>query len=325
MDLRIKIDRQNFALSSMNTLITGGAGFIGFELLSQWPEPLRSQVVVADFDEVRLRKAKEKFKINSVLGDVTDVRFMAEIVEKYKVSKIIHLAANSDIKNGSTNSNLDFRNTLMSSLALAEIIKHFPISRVLFSSSSAVYGIQEQALHANNPILKEPISSYGWAKLGSEYALQLSSILKKTTLQIFRFPNVVGPTPTHGILYDMKLKLKKDSKKLDVLGDGSQTKPYMHVSELSNILLTDFFNEGSQGGIYNIGPKSLVSVKEIIEIILKVSKLDPKITWGESAYGWVGDVPNYEFDSNFPASLTDSQVMSSREAVESSFKAWWSQ
>ena len=325
MDLRVKIDGQIFATPSMNTLITGGAGFIGYELLSQWPEQLRSQVVVVDFDENRLMQAEEKFKIKVTLGDVTDVDFMAEIVEKYKVSKIIHLAANSDIKNGSTNSNLDFRNTLISSLVVAEIIKHFNISRVLFSSSSAVYGLQEQALHVDNPILKAPISSYGWAKLGGEYALQLSSILKKTTLQIFRFPNVVGPTPTHGILYDMKLKLKEDSKNLDVLGDGSQTKPYMHVSELSNILLKDFFDKGSQGGIYNIGPKSLVSVKEIIEIILKISKLDPKITWGESAYGWVGDVPNYEFDSNFPVSLFNSQVMSSREAVESSFKEWWNQ
>ena len=138
------------------------------------------------------------------------------IIENEKIKGLIHCAANSDIKAGSLSSEFDFENTLMTSLALSEIVRLKKFEFVLFASTSAVYGNEESTISLYSPRYKVPISYYGWAKLASEYALKLATRESQTPFILARFPNIVGPKPTHGVLHDFKAKLKSNSQVLDI-------------------------------------------------------------------------------------------------------------
>jgi UDP-glucose 4-epimerase len=256
-----------------------------------------------------------------VEGDCTNLNHLLEIIKLYDVSKIIHLAANSDIKNGSLNCSLDFEDTLITSIVLSEVLKLQKIDYLFFSSSSAVFGIKDNPI-SDSPIeMCFPISYYGWAKLASEKILRESARDFGTKFLCFRFPNVVGPNPTHGILYDLKKKLENDNLTLEVLGNGSQTKPYLHIDDLVDIFF--LFWQSIEAGTYNVGPNDLITVKEIVDIICSSLGISPNLIWGLTNQGWKGDVPNYSFQSNLVKSKISYEVPSSRFAIQKAVNQIW--
>ena len=99
----------------------------------------------------------------------------------------------------------------------------------------------------------EPISYYGGSKLGSEGIISAFSYMNDMQVLIFRFPNVIGPRLTHGVIFDFVKKLKADPTKLQILGDGTQTKPYIYVKDLVDAIMK-FKETGKQGiTLYNVG------------------------------------------------------------------------
>ena len=236
---------------------------------------------------------------------------------------MFHLAANSDIKSGSISASADFKDTFKTSVALAEILRFHPIDTLFFSSSSAVYGEIDGALNSNSKKLRSPISNYGWAKLGSELVLHQSSQINKFRFINMRFPNVVGDEPTHGLLFDIKEKLEADQENLKVLGNGSQDKPYIHVDELVSIIIRLVLESDSFSGDCNIGPKDTLTVRQIIETILEISKLSPVVSWGSEPFGWPGDVRKYSYNENLPNECKDLFISSSEEAIRKAVKKLW--
>jgi UDP-glucose 4-epimerase len=188
--------------------------------------------------------------------------------------------------------------------------------RLCFASSSAVYGFNENRLHEDiGPLM--PISNYGAMKLSSEALISasLESFLDKVC--IYRFPNVVGVPATHGVILDFIKKLKKDMSTLEVLGNGTQQKTYLHVRELVEAML--FINNNTDNGMnyYNIGAMDDgVFVKQIAEETTKVISSDAKINYQKTDRGWVGDVPRFYYSVDKLKDLGWSPKMSSLEAVQ---------
>jgi UDP-glucose 4-epimerase len=310
-------------VSKSPLLIIGGAGFIGAELVRQLPKEFDFHLVVVDSDSKRLLELDlpqaQKYCVSAF-----DTVEISKIIEKEKIKGLIHFAANSDIKSGSLSSEFDFYNTLMTSIALSEIVRLKKFEFVLFASTSAVYGNEESAISLQSSRYKVPISNYGWAKLASEYALKLATQESQTPFILARFPNVVGPRPTHGVLYDFKAKLKSNSEVLDVLGNGEQTKPYLHVDDLVKVLIRairlskiEMFTE------LNIGPGDNLRLKKLVEIVLEISGLNPEQKYGLTPYGWVGDVPSYSYGDSLPLEYSDLVLRSSESAVRDAFYGFW--
>ena len=304
-------------------LIIGGAGFIGAELVRQLPKEYKFDFVVIDNDSKRLLDLdlppSQKYCVNAC-----NILELSQIIEKEKIRGIIHFAANSDIKEGSSSSELDFNKTLITSLALSEIVKLRKFEFVLFASTSAVYGKQEFAISLNSKRFKVPISNYGWAKLASESALKLATQESQTPFILARFPNVVGSRPTHGVLYDFKAKLKSNNQFLEILGNGEQTKPYLHVDDLLKVLLRAIMR--SKVEIFtelNIGPGDNLRLKELVEIVLEISGVNPELMYGLTPYGWVGDVPSYSYGDPLPPEYSDLVLRSSAIAVRDAFYGFW--
>jgi UDP-glucose 4-epimerase len=307
----------------MNILIIGGAGFIGVELIKHLQNLTSHNLIALDNNLNRVVNLVLS-SANKFCVDATNPLELDKVIVDKKIDGIVHLAANSDIKSGSLSSDMDFQNTLVTSLALAEIVKKNQFKFLLFASTSAVYGNLTKSVSLYDSSIKNPISHYGWAKLGSEYALSLAAKTSETPFILARFPNVVGSKPTHGVLFDFKEKLLKDNQKFEVLGDGKQTKPYLHVEDLCRILIRAI--DRSVSASYcelNITPGDSIQLTEIVKIVLEITGFDPLITYGSTPFGWIGDVPSYAYADSLPQEYEDLELRNSANAVRDAFEASW--
>jgi UDP-glucose 4-epimerase len=312
----------------MTSFITGAAGFIGCRLAG---ELLKRGETVAGFDNLcrgSLQNLKPildhpKFSFSSVdLADLDAYRQALRLLHaREPISEIWHMAANSDIPAGVSDSNVDFRDTFLTTFNSLVLMKELKIGTMAFASSSAVYG------DLGNEILTEdigplfPISNYGAMKLASEAAISaaLESHLQKAFL--FRFPNVIGVPATHGVIQDFMRRLKTTPENLNVLGDGTQQKSYLHVDDLIDALLFIRSNALDRLNYFNVaGDDDGVTVKFIAEAV--VSRVAPgaTITFGRGNKGWVGDVPKFKYSTRKLSSLGWRPRLSSVQAIEKAVK-----
>ena len=299
----------------MKILIIGGAGFIGSVLVK---EMLQDNTDIIVIDKLSLGSVDyiDTTKVEFYQIDINNIEQVLGVLQGKKIDEVWHLAANSDIPAGVEDMNVDLDDTFMSTVSTLKIMKAIECKKLYFASSSAVYGFNENRLHEDiGPLM--PISNYGAMKLSSEALISasLESFLDKVC--IYRFPNVVGVPATHGVILDFIKKLKKDMSTLEVLGNGTQQKTYLHVSELVEAML--FINNNTDNGMnyYNIGAMDDgVFVKQIAEETTKVISPDAKINYQKTDRGWVGDVPRFYYSVDKLKDLGWSPKMSSLEAVQ---------
>ena len=299
----------------MKILIIGGAGFIGSILVKTMLED-NTDIVVIDKLSLGSVDYIDTTKVEFHQIDINNIEQVLKALQGKKIDEVWHLAANSDIPAGVEDMDVDLDDTFMSTASTLKIMKAIECKKLYFASSSAVYGFNENRLHEDiGPLL--PISNYGAMKLSSEALISasLESFLDKVC--IYRFPNVVGVPATHGVILDFIKKLKKDISTLEVLGNGTQQKTYLHVSELVEAMLFINNNTGNGMNYYNIGAMDDgVFVKQIAEETTKVISPDAKINYQKTDRGWVGDVPRFYYSVDKLKGLGWSPKMSSLEAVQ---------
>jgi len=299
----------------MKILIIGGAGFIGSVLVKKMLQD-NADIIVIDKLSLGSVDYIDTTKVEFHQIDINNTEQVLKVLEDREVGEVWHLAANSDIPAGVEDMDVDLTDTFMSTVSTLKIMKEIGCKKLYFASSSAVYGFNEKRLHEDiGPLL--PISNYGAMKLSSEALISasLESYLDKVC--IYRFPNVVGVPATHGVILDFVNKLKKDMSVLEVLGNGTQQKTYLHVSELVEAML--FINDNTDNGMnyYNIGAMDDgVTVKQIAEETVKIVSSDATINYQKSDRGWVGDVPRFFYSVDKLKDLGWSPKISSLEAIQ---------
>ena len=295
----------------MADLIIGGSGFVGRNLARRLQQQGRT-VVVLD----RVPDATGSFDGRFIEGDAQDAGLVTDVVADVQPQVVYHLAANSDISAGVADASLDFGDTLMTTAAVRAALARVPVERLVFASSSAIFGVSDTPLGEDPAMLPDPVSWYGRAKLTSEYVLEsLTTVRPDLPILFVRFPNVVGPLATHGVVFDFVRKLRRDPSRLEVLGDGHQTKPYVHVAELIDGI--QFFEGRIGAGVtrVNIGPPDLVDVRGIVTEVCEALSVTPQVSYQDSPFGWPGDVPRYEFDTSKMRREGFSIDTTSRQAV----------
>lgn len=307
--------------------VAGGAGFIGTNLVRRLLARGDTVFVADNFSLGSHRLFYDEFKSSDVavtevdLSVAADVnRCFEQIIEKVqKIDEVWHLAANSDIPSGVTDPGVDLKDTFLSTYEILKACKTFSIAKFNFASSSAVYGDWDSRPLVETMGPLRPISNYGAMKLASEAQICSAQESYLRCANIFRFPNVVGAPATHGVILDFIKKLKNDPRKLNVLGDGSQCKSYLHVTELIDAML--FISDREEGGtqpmIVNVGcDDDGVAVKAIAELVVKRCSPGAKIIFGRENRGWVGDVPRFRYDVTRLKSLGWTPKLTSLEAIQ---------
>ena len=301
----------------MKFLITGGAGFIGSHLVDRLLEQGNRVVCVDNFILGRrehLTNAMENLNFSLHDLDLLDLDKLDELFDRESFDAVFHLAANSDIRAGTESTERDLQLTFMTSYHVLECMQRHDVRKILFASTGAIFGEQEERLREDSVALPE--SLYGASKLASEAFISAFSGLYNIQAWVCRFPNVVGDRSTHGIIYDLLQKLDGNPTTLEVLGDGKQSKPYMYVHELIRALLFIFENANEKMNVFNIGPSDRTNVADIARLVLEGYGATQEIAYTGGNQGWKGDVPKYEYDTQKLQTLGWGPPASSLEAVK---------
>lgn len=284
----------------MNILVAGGAGFIGSHLCDALLSK-NNTVIVADkliMGSKNIEHLSQNTNFKFYEMELANQDNVDKLFKDNKIDIVYHMAANSDIQKSANDTSIDFNDTLLTTRVLLESMRKNNVKNIFFASTSAVYGeMPDIVLNEETGGLK-PVSYYGGAKLASEALISSYVSMCDMNAVIFRFPNVIGPRLTHGVVYDFVKKLRNNPKELEILGNGTQCKPYIYVTDLVNAIvkLTEQVEPGVE--IFNISVlsegTSVTHIAEIVVDVLGLSDVEFKYTGGDR--GWKGDVPRFKYD-----------------------------
>jgi UDP-glucose 4-epimerase len=301
--------------------IVGGAGFIGGHFVDfLMSDPATKAVTIYDnFSSGRewhyaAHTADLRFRV--VRGEVGDLDALTGAMQGHDV--VIHLASNPDIARAATEPDIDFwQGTLLTS-NVVEAMRRSGTGRILYASGSGVYGDigTIEASEDFGPLI--PISTYGASKLAGETLISSYCYMFGMTGCVFRFGNVVGPRQTHGVGFDFVRMLLKDGSRLPILGDGTQSKSYVHVSDVVRAVMCAHLKTTKPFEAYNVATGDYITVSEIAAIAAECVGLAPgsvRFEYAGGSRGWKGDVPVVRINTDRIRRLGWTQTWSSGEAL----------
>ena len=271
-------------------VITGCCGFIGSHLTEFL---INKKYYVVGLDNLSTGKKIFINNLNKKNFKFYKVDLLKEKLDKYfkNVSAVYHLAANADVRFGLTHRDKDIKqNILVTHKILEQLIKN-NIKKFIFSSTGSVYGESKEIPTKETTSFPIQTSLYGASKVSAEAIIAAYSEAYNLQSYIFRFVSILGPRYSHGHVYDFLNQLLKDSKTLNVLGDGNQKKSYLHVSDCIRAIWMSMRIFKKKVNIINLGTSEYLTVKESIKIICKKLKVKPKLIFNGGKRGWVGDNP----------------------------------
>jgi UDP-glucose 4-epimerase len=261
-------------------------------------------------------------RLQVVRADVHDQERLTAAMRGHEV--VIHLASNPDIARAVTEPTIDFDEGTALTNAVVEAARRSGVGTILYASGSGVYGDRGEceASEDDGPLI--PISTYAASKLAGEAIIAAYCFMFGVVGRAFRFGNVVGPRQTHGVGLDFIRRLSADPARLRILGDGGQSKSYVHVTDVVGAVLTTLHRETAPYQVYNVATGDYITVSEIADMAVEVAGLTPgsvayEFTGGDR--GWKGDVPVVRLNSDRIRALGWSNRLTAHEAMRSSLQA----
>jgi len=300
----------------MNCLITGGAGFIGSHLSDYLlKEGHRVKVYDnlsgGDLDHIKHHLNNKKFQF--VEADLDNLKTLKK--ESKGVDMVFHLAANPDISKGIEDPRLDFQQTVCNTFNLLLAMKENNIKKLFYTSGSGIYGDVGTTFTREDfgPLI--PVSMYGASKLSAEALIFAFSNFYKIKVWVLRPANIIGPRFTHGVVFDFIRRLKKDPEKLEILGDGKQSKSYLYVLDVIRAIDLVTKKAKQRVNIFNIASNSYITVNSIADIVTEEIGIKPKRSWTGGKIGWKGDVAKVRINNGKITKLGWKPRYNSHEAV----------
>jgi UDP-glucose 4-epimerase len=306
----------------MKFFVTGGAGFIGSHMVDLL---LKSgEVVVYDNFSSGKREFLEDASKNPgftlIEGDVLDLEKLKEAMAGSDM--VFHFASNPDVRTGVDKPEFDLEQGVKATFNVLEAMRANSVSKIVFSSSSTVYGEADVIPTPEDYGPLVPISIYAGAKLGSEAFITSYTHTFNMQAWIFRFANIIGSRGTHGILVDFKRKLSENPGELEILGDGRQQKSYLNVNECVEVMKFVVDNSNEAVNIFNLGSEDQITVTRIAEIVVEELKLENvKFNYTGGKRGWKGDVPKMALAVDKVMALGWKPKLNSEDAIRDAFRS----
>lgn len=268
-------------------LVTGGAGFIGSNLVDKLSPD--NTVVVLDnlFSGLLSNLEKSKDRITFVKGDVLDKALVKDIVAE--VDYVFHLAAHVGNIRSIKDPNFDMEINIGGTLNLLEACRNSNIKRLVYSSSGAIFGEAKYLpIDEEHPI--NPESPYAVSKLAAEkYCFAFHKVYGVPTTAL-RYFNVYGPrqdASEYANAISIFLSRIREGKPLTVFGDGKQTRDFIFVKDVARANILAATHPSAVGEIFNIATGKENSIKELIDIIKQVSAKEIQVIYADSRAGEV--------------------------------------
>ena len=310
-----------------HVLIVGGAGFIGSHFTDHLlADPAISGVTLFDnFSSGREWHYEHHLRdprFAVVKADVKAGELLCEMMQGHEL--VIHLASNPDIARAATEPTIDFDEGTLLTQRVMEAMRLSGASQILYASGSGVYGDlgQHEVAEGFGPLA--PVSTYGASKLAGEAMISAYCHMFGLRGAAFRFGNVVGPRQTHGVGFDFVRRLVVDPSRLSILGDGTQSKSYIHVDDVVRAVLVVAAMDATGFEVFNVATDDYITVSEIAALAVEVVGLDPgsvRFEYAGGDRGWKGDVPIVRLDTQRIRCAGWECELGSREALRRSMES----
>ncbi|MEM3612702.1 MAG: NAD-dependent epimerase/dehydratase family protein [Candidatus Bathyarchaeia archaeon] len=302
--------------------ITGGAGFIGSHLVDRLCKMGKDVIVFDNLSSGTIENVRKWLGTPGFRFIRGDLLSLEEVVKSINgCDTVFHLAANPEVRVGSENPKIHYKQNVLATFNLLEVIRKVGHIKILvFTSSSTVYGDAEKIPTPEDYAPLKPISTYGASKLAAEALISAYANTYGFKAIIYRLANIVGLRSQHGVIHDFIKKLRENPERLEILGDGTQMKSYLHVEDCVDAILIGLEASNERVRIFNVGSEDQIVVKEIADIIC--SKMGLKnvryiFTGGvDGGRGWKGDVKVMLLSIERLKSLGWKPKLNSRQAVE---------
>ena len=252
----------------MKALVTGGAGFIGSNLVDKLLED-RHEVIVFDNETANTHDGyywndmAENYHV-----DLSKNR-SSNLLQTYcmDVDCIFHMAADISVQYSIESPFESYSNNINSLFNVLEFAKRYKIGKVVFSSSASVYGVTDKVCLETDAT--DPLNAYALSKLNGEQIMKMYHDLYDINTVSLRYFNVYGPrqsnTGQYAPVVGIFQKQKESNGALTIVGDGKQTRDFVHVSDVvsANMLVAD----RDVNGVYNVGTGVEYSVNQIADLI----------------------------------------------------------
>jgi len=300
----------------MRFFVTGCAGFIGSNLTDRL---LRDGHNVTGYDNFStgrpefLDSATKSDHFRMIQGDLLSVENLNKAMKGCEF--VFHLAANADVRFGLEHPHKDLEQNTFATFHVLEAMRANDIRRIAFSSTGSIYGDAEKIPTPEDAPFPVQTSLYGASKLACEGLIEAYCEGYNFQSYIFRFVSVLGNRYTHGHVFDFYKQLKEHPDYLNVLGDGTQRKSYLHVEDCLNAMLVAVSKAQFKVNILNLGTDEYCTVNDSIGWICENLNIRPAKNYSGGSQGWVGDNPFIFLDCSRMKKLGWSTTVSIREGI----------
>jgi len=300
----------------MRYFVTGGAGFIGSNLVDRLLDQGHDVVAYDNFStgfERFLNHANRNPRFHLVCGDLLDVEKLEESMSGCDF--VFHMAANADVRFGTDHPSKDLEQNVIATFNVLEAMRKNDIKQIAFPSTGSIYGEPDTFPTPEDYPFPIQTSLYGASKLAGEGLIEAYCEGFDFQCWIFRFVSIVGERYTHGHVFDFYRKLLDDPKELYVLGDGHQRKSYLYVQDCLDAMIMAIEKSEDKVNVFNLGTNEYCEVNDSIGWITEHLALSPKLTYAGGKRGWVGDSPFIFLDTAKINNLGWKPKLSIREGI----------
>ncbi|MBN2733749.1 MAG: NAD-dependent epimerase/dehydratase family protein [Methanomicrobiaceae archaeon] len=305
----------------MFSIVTGGAGFIGSNLVDALVKRGDKVLVIDNLSAGKTDNIKEHIDGGKVEFLKADLLTCGWEKSFSGADRVYHLAADPDVRASAGVPKPVYESNVTATINVLEAMREHGVKEIVFTSTSTVYGEAKVIPTPEDYSPMIPISIYGGTKLAAEAMISSYAATFDMKAWVFRFANIIGKRSNHGVIWDFVHKLKDNPKELEILGDGKQSKSYFSIEACVDAVLFATENSDENFNFFNIGSEDWLSVTELAEIVVSESDLkDVKFNYTGGDRGWVGDVPKMQLSVDKLKNLGWKPMTDSGESVRSAVK-----
>lgn len=300
----------------MRCFVTGGAGFIGSNLVDRLLAEGHAVTAYDNFSTGQrnfLEPAHAHAQFRLVEGDLLDADRLSAAVAGHDF--VFHLAANADVRFGLEHPRRDLEQNTIATFNVLEAMRAHGVRRLAFSSTGSIYGEAEVFPTPETCPFPVQTSLYGASKLAGEGLIAAYCTGFGFQGYIFRFVSILGERYTHGHVFDFYRKLLANPGEIEVLGNGKQRKSYLYIQDCLDAILTVIEKAQAPVNVFNLGTEEYCNVDESLGWICGHLGLQPQRRYTGGERGWVGDSPFIFLDTAKVRSLGWRPKLSIRESV----------